>query len=359
MEKRNTFRQAWIFTLVLIIIWVLMPGFTGAGSLEPDSAPAPTMKTLDEIEPRIPIPGSSTVVPVYTISESGSYYLTGDRSCSEIGIQVDADNVTIDLMGYSLIGTGTGVVSGVRLNGSSNVEVRNGTITSFYRAIYATSVASKGHRIIDIRAFANIQMGIYLLSEGNLVKGCTVSRNGASAPSGTVYGINVGSDSLVTGNTVKGNGASASSVVYGIYTSNGSTLAGNVVAENGTGAGSTVYGIRSSSSSMVTDNLVHDNGSSTSGEVYGIHAGSYSVARGNACNTNGGNASGTIYGLYCWIGASAIGNTSTTNGSKAGGTGYGIHLQGNNLVDQNMVYGNTTVNMTSCATCTFGTNHAP
>ena len=51
----------------------------GQGSLTPPGAPAPTMKTLSQIEPRIIInaagtPGDSS--NLFNITQPGSYYLT-------------------------------------------------------------------------------------------------------------------------------------------------------------------------------------------------------------------------------------------------------------------------------------------
>ena len=97
-----------------------------AGDLEPTAPPVSTMKTLDEVEPRIPIHKSD--LPL-TITESGSYYLVEDANCLSTAITVEADNVTIDLMGYSLIGHGTGF--GIYLNARINVEIRNGTVRDF------------------------------------------------------------------------------------------------------------------------------------------------------------------------------------------------------------------------------------
>ena len=73
------------------------------GSLTPPGAPAPTMKTLDQVEPRIPLQvGSPGVfgngVGGFSITAPGSYYLTKDLTVvTHNGIWIDADNVTIDL----------------------------------------------------------------------------------------------------------------------------------------------------------------------------------------------------------------------------------------------------------------------
>src|ERR1700738_5329496 len=98
------------------------------GSLTPPGAPAPTMKTLDQVQPRTLIPGGTAV---YTISNEGSYYLGGNLSiASGNAITVAANNVTIDLQGFELVGTGGS--TGVLINsGVSNVTVRNGTIRNF------------------------------------------------------------------------------------------------------------------------------------------------------------------------------------------------------------------------------------
>jgi len=61
------------------------------------------MKTLDQIEPRTPI----SSVP-FTISAPGSYYVTTNLTpgADQNGIVVAADNVTIDLNGFTLFGGG-------------------------------------------------------------------------------------------------------------------------------------------------------------------------------------------------------------------------------------------------------------
>ena len=80
------------------------------GSLTPPGAPAPTMKSLDQIEPRTPI----SSLP-YTINTAGSYYLTKNLSVtSGDGITISVDKVALDLNGFTISSnaasaTGTGI----------------------------------------------------------------------------------------------------------------------------------------------------------------------------------------------------------------------------------------------------------
>ena len=74
METRQK-RTKILVSLLALAGLVVVSTFTMAGDLEPPGAPGSTMKTLDEVEPRIPI--SQGDIPL-TINESGSYYLTED-----------------------------------------------------------------------------------------------------------------------------------------------------------------------------------------------------------------------------------------------------------------------------------------
>ncbi len=66
-----------VLILAVVVFW---PVCGYGGSLEPSAGPGSTMKTLDEVEPRIPIPGSSSPTTAFAISSPGSYYLTGERT---------------------------------------------------------------------------------------------------------------------------------------------------------------------------------------------------------------------------------------------------------------------------------------
>ena len=90
-------RYTWVYTIIAMIL-VLTVG----GGVRPVLAQA---QTIDEAEPRTPI----SSLP-YIITQPGSYYLTSDLTMTTDvnGITVDANHVTIDLMGFSLIGPGQG-----------------------------------------------------------------------------------------------------------------------------------------------------------------------------------------------------------------------------------------------------------
>jgi parallel beta-helix repeat protein len=188
----------------------------GSGKL---AAPlAPVKKSLNDVEPRTPI----SSLP-YTISAAGSYYLTGNLTSDANGIVVDANNVTIDLAGFSMTGPGSGVSYGIYMNARRNVEIRNGTVQGFTGPYPLGGGICEddgtGHRVIGVRVVSNGR-GIVLRGSGHLVRDCTLVQN-------TSFGIHVGQACTVTGNTCYENHN------RGITTYSNCTVTGNTCCDNG------------------------------------------------------------------------------------------------------------------------------
>lgn len=151
-----------------------------------------------------------TSVP-YEINQSGFYYLGGNltmTSNSADAISVNVDDVTLDLMGFSLVGP-SGSYLGINMNGRSNVEVRNGTVRNFYAGIGDKSDGTGANcRISNVRAYNNYR-GIHLYGKNALVQGCNCSNNtyqGINLVSGTVTG-NVACNNPDMGITIIGAGS--------------------------------------------------------------------------------------------------------------------------------------------------------
>ena len=122
---------------VLLLFLLTAAEILAQGPLAPPAgAPAAGMRTLEQIEPRTPIP-KSPVVPIagphFTITQPGSYYLTGNvEVASGDGIVISSGNVTLDLNGFALISKTATPAAGSAILLSPNlrgVEVKNGRIT--------------------------------------------------------------------------------------------------------------------------------------------------------------------------------------------------------------------------------------
>lgn len=93
------------------------------GSLTPPGPPAPVMRTLDEIVPRVPIQS----VP-FTISQPGAYYLTGNLSGTTSGITIASSDVHLDLAGFVLSGDKLVFGHGIIVVPSDKVTIQGGVI---------------------------------------------------------------------------------------------------------------------------------------------------------------------------------------------------------------------------------------
>jgi hypothetical protein len=127
----------------LIAVTFLVPGLLVAqGSLTPPGPPGPSMKTLDQVEPRIPI----SIAP-FVITEAGSYYLTANLSASRHGIEVRASGVTIDLSGFTITGSGGGTDYGIQIGAESRIQsvaIRNGKLVNFGVAVVIVGEGANG-----------------------------------------------------------------------------------------------------------------------------------------------------------------------------------------------------------------------
>jgi hypothetical protein len=125
-----------------------------------------------------------TSVP-YTISAPGAYYLGGNLTTApdSTGIFITADNVTLDLMGFTLSGSGIDNF-GIYMHDRKNVEIRNGTVSGWNTGIYEDGMGL-AHRVINVRVVGNIY-GIWLKGSCHLIRACLASARNI-APTG--YGL--------------------------------------------------------------------------------------------------------------------------------------------------------------------------
>ena len=178
-------------------------------------------------DPRTPI----SSLP-YKITMQGSYYLTTNLTAtgSGAGITIAADNVTLDLDGFALIGGGSGTVAGINVPAAQkNILIRNGTVRGWtnggINALNASNSVIQGIRLSNNSASSTFfNVAGLSIGNGSTVKDCFVANNPNS------HGISVGNASTVNGCVVRSNSEGA-----GIRAMDRCYVVGNVSDSNGTG----------------------------------------------------------------------------------------------------------------------------
>lgn len=211
------------------------------------------------------------------ILNSGVYCLTANLYSSETdgsAINVNADNVVIDLKGWTLSGQSAGsatLATGISSYSRDNVTIRNGTVTGFHAGIFLADAAayntSEGHIVEDVHLDHNWIYGVVIEGVGSIVRRNFVSFTGLSTA-----GADVNAEAIRVrggGSRIVNNDISTVAPCYAIRAeyADGATIAENridFVVNNGTGKG---YGISIHGSNLI----VREN--SIAEVDYGIHFG--------------------------------------------------------------------------------------
>jgi hypothetical protein len=298
---------------------------TQAGNMEPPGSPASTMKSMDVVEPRTPIYNSD--LPL-TITSSGSYYLAEDIPVANGGITVDAGNVTIDLMGFSLCGPGGRAIFAAT---AEHVTVTNGTVCNWANCAIELADHARVHNVQAQGSGGGICVG-----PDSVVTGCVASDNnleGFVLKYGSVIDVSTasdnGGDGIMCDSAVGGGACSITNCTvngntrYGINSNLGSVIQNCVVLENGS------VGIQGNFSTFVHGCTVRAN------VGHGIQVHQQTIVRNNNCVGNGTGGDGA--GIY------VTGSTNRIDSNNFRGNTRGLDVDAaGNFIVRNSAYGNGT-----------------
>lgn len=309
---------------VLAAALLALAALVTAGNLNPPAGVVmPTMKTLDQIEPRTPLnaqtaPGDAT--NQFRITQRGSYYLTGDitgvagKNCIEIA----ATGVILDLNGYRLEGV-TGSLAGI-ITIHDHGTIRNGTVHNF--AVGINALEAVGIRLQNISS-TNHDGACIRASVAAIIENCT-----------TEYG-DIGFDVFESATITNCTSRYAES--YGFRVEDGCTLTnctavftdigfavnGPSVLTNCTSQSNSLDGFRAQESSILTDCIATNNAG----------AGFTGIARNRFTRCN---ARDNGYGFSITEANSVVECTASSNDAN------GVRINGNaNTVERSTCHENT------------------
>lgn len=336
MHRRSTIARRTLKCTVLFVT----AGSALAGPIDPPAGPVDsTMKTLEQIEPRVLINSQNTpgdADALFKITSPGSYYMNGSITimAGRMFLEITASNVTVDLSGFRINGA-AGTLDGIYIaSGMKNVVIHNGTIAGFSQGgidgLSASLVTVEDVNLVDIgqdavsvgQSSKVLRVSVQDAGEdgittfgGSIVRDCTTY-------SCTNYGFYAGGATSYQGCTARDNNAS------GFFVTSGSSVTGCLAIGNaGWGIGSLV----GSDTISITDNTI--NVPNTTG-AHGIGVYSKSTVRHNTITNNHSNE----WTIYLSNDGNRVEGNTTSGGVQA------VTTSGNkNLVIGNFHYGSAPV----------------
>jgi parallel beta-helix repeat protein len=306
------------------------------------------MKSLDQLEARIIVNFNNTpgdALSVFKITNSGSYYLTGNMTgvSGKHGIIIAAPNVTLDLNGFSLIGV-PGSLDGISATNSPplapGLVVRNGSISTwggnginaqsgggapgahFSRLLLLTNglsgLRAVGAVVTDCVAEGNVAGGnttYGIIAFNSRIVNCVAKTNlnGIQASAGCVLEGCVASDNsfgILADNSTVLHCTCYNNSSGGMYLFSHNRIVGNLVDGNGKGSGITVAA--GSVNNLLDENTVLNN--SATGITLGNTGASNNFVIRNTARANGTSynmGTGNSYGPI--VNVNGLGDISTTN----------------------------------------------
>ena len=304
------------------------------GNLIPPGPPAPMMKTLDQIEPRVDVatlPGDAT--NQFIISAPGSYYLS--RNIAGVsglnGVSIQASDVTLDLNGFALVGV-AGSLGGVAVSGArTSCAIRNGSVRGWGGD--GVSAAGASTSVFErLRVSVNGSIGLRAGING-VITGCVAAGN-------AVHGIAAGDGCVIIGCTATGNGTGQANTSFGIYAGAGNTVSDCTASYNTAGGG--IYAVENST--VVRCSAVgNTNTAQTLGT--GIEVGSGCTV---SASTAGNNFRGIETGFGCTVSGCTVRanknigivvyNASHVTGNTIDASGLNLNIRGTgSRIDSNLV----------------------
>ncbi len=298
-----------------------------AGPLNPPVGP---VASTPGPEPRTPINAVNTpgdADSLFKITQRGSYYLTGNITgvAARHGVEIAASGVTLDLMGFELLGV-AGSLGGVLATASSltNITIRNGSVRAWGDAgVNLAGFGAINSAVIDVRASSNTGTGI-VIGSYSTITGCTAYQN-------TGNGISAAFNCTITGCTVSDNTGT------GIATGQGSTITACMASRNAargisTGDGCTITGCTAQLNTA--DGIMAGNGNTITGCTASYNTANGISAFSGSTISNCTAAFNVLNGIRVSNGCVVLANACSFNGN--GGDGAGIHATGaDNRIESN------------------------